>query len=233
MDSIEDFFVKQPPTAARPLLGQTVLVVEDSRYACEALRLLCLRSGARIRRADTLAAARKHLRVYRPTVIIVDLGLPDGSGVDLIAELVGADQRPTVILASSGDEAGEAAAMDAGADGFLAKPLASVAQFQAAILAHLPRDMQPPGPRAVTSDAVTPDAIAYRDDLSHALDALTSGASDAARYSAQFVEGLARSMADRELARAAKALRHAPEELIHRARLTSLIQARAGSRAAV
>ena len=42
------------PTANRPLLGLTVLVIEDSKFACEAMRLLCLRSGERIRRADSL-----------------------------------------------------------------------------------------------------------------------------------------------------------------------------------
>ena len=57
----------------RPLTGLTVLVIEDSRFASEAVRLLCLKSGARIRRADCLRSAARHLRTYRPAVVIVDL----------------------------------------------------------------------------------------------------------------------------------------------------------------
>ncbi|MEL7345922.1 MAG: response regulator, partial [Pseudomonadota bacterium] len=79
--------MSRPPTAEKPLLGQTLLVVEDSRFSCEAVRLLCLRSGARIRRADSIRSARRHLRTYRPSIILVDIGLPDGSGLDLIHEL--------------------------------------------------------------------------------------------------------------------------------------------------
>ena len=42
MDDLADFILTRPPTAARPLLGLTVLVVEDSRFACEAVRLLAI-----------------------------------------------------------------------------------------------------------------------------------------------------------------------------------------------
>ena len=102
----------------RPLTGLTVLVVEDSRFASEAVRLLCLRSGARIRRADCLRSAERHLRTYRPAVVIVDLGLPDGDGAGLIRQIASAEPRVPVVLGLSGDPDGRNAAMSAGADGF-------------------------------------------------------------------------------------------------------------------
>lgn len=203
MDSLNDMMMTRAPTARRPLLGLTVLVVEDSRFACEAVRLLCLRSGARIRRADSLEHARRHLGVYRPTVLMVDVGLPDGSGLGLIQAVAEATPRIDVILGISGDTAAEEEVMAVGADGFIAKPIDSLAAFQAAILQHLPADRQPPGPRIVQDEIVSPDPIAYQDDLTHIAQVL-DGEDDEADidYVTQFLSGVAKSAQDHDLDKA-------------------------------
>jgi CheY-like chemotaxis protein len=193
--------------SARPLLGMTVLVVEDSRFAAEALRLMCLRSGARIRRADSLGAARRHLQVYRPSVILVDIGLPDGSGLGLVASLAQATPRIGAILAMSGTPAMAAAAQAAGADGFLGKPLDSLGLFQAEILRHLPQDRGAAGPRPIPGERIVPDPLAYRDDLDQVRDLLGDSPDDATlAYAAQFLSGVARDAGDGALARAAEGL---------------------------
>ena len=198
---------KAMPTAARPLLGLTVLVIEDSRFACEAMRLLCLRSGARIRRADSMRSARRHLRVYRPSVVIVDLGLPDGNGAELISELASASPRPDAILGLSGDPDGQAIALNAGANGFLAKPVSSLAVFQQAILSQMPESQRPAALRVINDDEVEPDPIAYHDDMAHAADVLDTREDDRALdYVAQFLGGVARIAKDEDLFAAASDL---------------------------
>ncbi len=227
------------PTAARPLLGMTILVVEDSLYACDAMRLMCLHSGGRIRRADCLRWARRHLQVYRPTAVIIDLGLPDGSGLDLIAELSEAVPRVTSILGASGSEGAEAAAMAAGADGFLAKPLTNLGVFQHTILATLPQDRQPAGPRALRNETIRPDPLAYRDDMVHVSNLLDDEHSDGPvlEYVAQFLGGVARSADDGQLAQAADALgaqqRGGAALNARLAQVAGLVQERLSSRAAM
>lgn len=190
------------PTSAHPLMGLTVLVVEDSRYTSEALRLLCLRSGARIRRADSVSSCERHLGVYRPTVAIVDLGLPDGSGLDVIAHMHGLQPRVPIILGTSGSEqeAAEADSRAAGADGFLPKPIASVNAFQAAILKHMPDELAARELREADAAKVAPDMIAYREDLSHAV-ALLSLDAPPLPYLRRFLLGVARSVEDQGVER--------------------------------
>ena len=206
MDALTDLIGTRTPTAHRPLLGVTVLVVEDSRYASEAVRLMCLRSGARIRRADSLETARRHLAVYRPTVVLVDVGLPDGSGLALIETLADATPRIDVILGISGDTVAEADMRAAGADGFIPKPIDNLSAFQHAILSHLPAERQPPGPRLLHDEVIRPDSVAYHDDLNHIAQVLKDNDDENIDYVTQFLGGVARSAREDALARAVRDL---------------------------
>jgi DNA-binding response OmpR family regulator len=210
---------------ALPLQGLTILAVEDSRFACEALRLMAQRSGARLRRAETLRDARRHLALYRPDLALVDMGLPDGSGADLIRDLALAGPGAPVALGLSGDPDQRGVALAAGAAGFLEKPIGALAQFQAALLRHLPaRSGQAPDPGAVLPE---PDALALREDLARAADLLADGPNAAQRaYLARFLTGLARSTRDAALARAAADLPQADAARL--AHLTGLVALRMG-----
>ena len=232
MDDTELFSLHtRAPTATRPLLGLTVLVVEDSRFASEAMRLLCLRSGARIRRADCLRSARRHLQVYRPSVAIIDIGLRDGSGAELIKELAQSEQRSSVILGMSGDPACEVKARAAGADAFIAKPITSLATFQELILSLLPADRRPGGLRQITDEKIIPDPIAYQDDLAHMADIISTAADDSTMdYVAQFLSGVAASAEDEQMLNAVQALskqrKQGAATTAQIARLAGLVQER-------
>ncbi len=228
-DRLTEFDMRPQPTAERPLLGLTILIVEDSRYASEAIRLMSLRSGARLRRADCLASAERHLNVYSPAVAIVDLGLPDGSGLDLIAAMTETKPRVQVILGTSGAEreASEQQVIAAGADGFIAKPVPSIAAYQAAILSHLPTAQCPIGPREAQIISVDPDPLALREDLSHAMDLLALD-SPPVSYLRRFLIGLARTIKDTALEGHAHAMSDtlgAPDRAALRAFLSGRIQA--------
>ena len=210
---MDDFpeLIRPRPSRSRPLMGLTVLLVEDSRFASEAVRLLCLNGGARIRRADCLRAARRHLATYRPAVAIVDLGLPDGPGLELIAEMDAAEPRVPVILATSGEDAAEHLAIAAGADGFLAKPVTGIAAFQQAILAHLPEHERPLGMRTVSDARVHPDALTYQEDLEQIAERLRTEKPQNLAYSLQFLQSVAGAAGDVGLLASARAAAHEAE----------------------
>lgn len=233
MDDPSALALPRPPGPRRALRGATILAVEDSRFACESLRLMCRHSGARLRRADCLASARRHLRVYRPAAVIVDLGLPDGSGAGLIAELARARPRIAALVGMSGDPGGADLALAAGADGFLAKPVDSLARFQQCLRVLLARDAaQTPPP------ACAPDPAALRDDMGHAAALLARRQDGAAiSYAAQFLGGVARAARDPALERAAGALAECRpgggRRRAHAARLVAMLRARIGNAAAI
>jgi DNA-binding response OmpR family regulator len=192
------------PLGPLPLQGLTLLAVEDSRFSSDALRLLCQKSGARLRRADSLRGAEAHLTLYRPDVVIIDLGLPDGRGEALIYSLALRKPRVGLILGTSGDPDGRGAALAAGADGFFEKPIASLAAFQTLILRHLPDRRALP---ALDEARIAPDPMSLCDDLKRAATlAAGDGDAHARQYLAAFVAGVARSTQDTALAAAAAAV---------------------------
>ena len=193
------------PTSRRPLHGLMVLLVEDSLTAGEAVRLMCITSGARLRRADCMESARRHLRIYRPDVAIVDMGLPDGDGAELISELAQATPRTQTIIGLSADPSRATAAMEAGADSFIEKPLNSVAGFQSAILMNLPNHRRPMDIRLLPDLAFEADQRALQQDLIHALEMLNNTKDGAnSGYLAAFVTGVARTASDPTLEQAAE-----------------------------
>jgi DNA-binding response OmpR family regulator len=211
MDGDDLIPLSRGATALHPLLGLTVLLVEDSRHASEAIRLMCQRSGARLRRADSLTAARRHLRVLRPGAAVVDIGLPDGSGLSFLHELAATQPRIDAIVATSADPESHAAALAAGADVFLPKPIANLATFQAAVLGRVARGVPMQGVVELRPDR-SAVALSLRDDLAHAVRLIEGpGAMGKAGYLAQFLGGIAADVGDRALAQIARELGHAAE----------------------
>ena len=187
--------IPQPPPhgpGRLPLQGLSLLIVDDSRFTCDALRLILQRAGARLRRAESLEIARLHLAFRRPDLAIVDLGLPDGRGEDLIAELA-AEGFP--VLGLSGDPDGRTSALDAGAAAFVEKPLGS-----AAALVRLIRQLVTgAGALEKGDDPSEPvgDPMALRDDLTRASALITTDGDPG--YALSFLRSLARASGDAAL----------------------------------
>jgi CheY-like chemotaxis protein len=190
-----------PPDPGLVLRGLVLVLVEDSRLSCEALRLIAVRSGARLRRAEGLGAARRLLARVRPDAVIVDLGLPDGRGEELIAECAA---RGWPVIGTSGAADGWPRARAAGAVAFLDKPMPGLAAVQALILAVTAPAGAPAAP-CVAASAAAPvplavDPLALRDDLRAALGLIAEGPLP---YAMGFVRSLARAAGDPGLALAA------------------------------
>lgn len=197
------------------LTGVTIILVEDSRCASEALRLMAVASGARLRRADTLSSAHRHLKMYRPNAVIVDIGLPDGDGLTLIREI--AEQVkpcPGLIATSGGDVRDwENDARLAGAGTILPKPIAGIEGFQEAILSVIPDGEERRAgwmpPKNATSNL---NVEAMRDDLEHGREMLSRAISASDKkevaYCSQFLASVADMTGDRELHDYAAKLAH-------------------------
>ena len=121
--------------------ARRVLVVDDEPQIVRALQTTLRGAGYEVETAATGEAALIQAAVRAPEAVILDLVLPDKSGVEVCRELRSWTQVPIVILSAVGEESQKVAALDAGADDYVTKPFGIeelLARLRAALRRTLP-----------------------------------------------------------------------------------------------
>jgi two-component system, OmpR family, KDP operon response regulator KdpE len=138
-----------------------VLVVDDEAPILRALRINLAARGYEVSTATDGASGLAAMARDRPDVLILDLGLPDMDGTDVISGVRGWTSIPVIVLSAWGQESQKVAALDAGADDYVTKPFGMdelLARLRAAVRRASPA---PDEPVVVTPD-FTVDLAAKR-----------------------------------------------------------------------
>ena len=125
-----------------------VLLVEDDEALRNVLRVLFEANGFRVVVAGTAAQGEHDARLHRPDVIIVDLGLPDRDGLNVITAVRVWSPVPIIVLSARVEEAQRVLAFDKGADDYVIKPF-SAPELLARVRALLRRYVRGDLPMAV------------------------------------------------------------------------------------
>ncbi|HEX5898983.1 MAG TPA: response regulator transcription factor, partial [Solirubrobacteraceae bacterium] len=99
-----------------------VLVVDDERQILRALKVILREAGYDAIEATTVQEALDRAAVRPPDAAIIDLMLPDGSGVELCRQLREWTSMPIIVLSAVGEEDAKVEALEAGADDYVTKP---------------------------------------------------------------------------------------------------------------
>jgi two-component system, OmpR family, KDP operon response regulator KdpE len=150
-----------------------VLIVEDEEPIRRFLRATLESQGYRSREAGTAREGLLQARTCRPDLILLDLGLPDGDGLEVTKNVRAESGVPIVVLSARGQEQDKVAALDAGADDYLTKPF-GVGELTARIRVAL-RHAARSGASAKPVYEATADSRTLRVDI----DARTVGLTDA------------------------------------------------------
>ena len=99
-----------------------ILVVEDDAAVGNLIATTLETQNYQYHRANTGAGAVLDALSYRPDVMLLDLGLPDMDGVDIIKKIRAWSNMPIIVVSARSEDADKVAALDAGADDYLTKP---------------------------------------------------------------------------------------------------------------
>ena len=117
-----------------------VLIVEDEADIRRFVRMALESEGYEAFEADGVKRGLIEAGTRRPDLVVLDLGLPDGDGVDFIRDLRSWSSCPVIVLSARSNEADKVAALDAGADDYLVKPFGA-GELMARVRAQLRRQI--------------------------------------------------------------------------------------------
>jgi two-component system KDP operon response regulator KdpE len=116
----------------------TIVVVEDENNIRRFIKLALESQGFVVFEADSLKRGLIEAGTRRPDLVVLDLGLPDGNGVEFIRDLRTWSEIPVIVLSARSAETDKVAALDSGADDYLTKPFGT-AELLARVRAQLRR----------------------------------------------------------------------------------------------
>jgi len=126
----------------------TILVVDDDLQLRRFLRTTLAGHGHTVAEAGSVAEAVGAISRVHPSVILLDLGLPDGDGLDVLRRIPAESRPPVIVLSARGQEGDKVTALDVGADDYLTKPFGA-SELLARIRVVLRRAGGPPIPEVI------------------------------------------------------------------------------------
>jgi two-component system KDP operon response regulator KdpE len=139
----------------------TVLVVDDDPGLVRALTINLRARGYEVHAAATGAGALQLAAAHPPQAVVLDLGLPDLDGIEVIQGLRGWTAVPILVLSAREQQREKVAALDAGADDYVVKPF-GMDELLARLRAAIRRGAAEPAPPTVVTDDFTIDLAAGR-----------------------------------------------------------------------
>ena len=117
---------------------KTILIIEDEAHIARFIKTAMEQEGYQIFTADSSRRGLIEAATRRPDLLILDLGLPDGDGCDVIADIRTWSSLPILVLSARSDEQDKIKALNLGADDYLVKPF-SMGELIARVNAHMRR----------------------------------------------------------------------------------------------
>ena len=128
------------------------VIIEDEAQIRRFVRSALESEGWQVHEAENAKKGLTEAGTRKPDLLVLDLGLPDGDGLDLIRDVRGWSAVPIIVLSARSDERDKIAALDAGADDYLTKPF-GVGELLARVRANLRRPRAAGGEGSAADEA--------------------------------------------------------------------------------